>query len=170
MHESAWLSLRTKEDASMTPDLEDVHCEWLIDLVPKTQNTSPLIEHLRRDGKVTPNLKTLIANILDGTIKAKRKKETLKDLFVITDVDGNRKASVYLTRRLDIYREMLRNPTAEKWEQTKNLLTLARYVGIPTTKGDITKAAKKILAYSLAITDAQLDEFLSPRKARAKSQ
>jgi hypothetical protein len=142
--------------------IEDLGIYWVIHSVTRRGDTTYLIEHLRRDGKITPELKTLISDVLEGKIKAKPKRKKINDIF-------NRGS---LESLIDTYRFILRGESDIEWKRIDSWLTDADYKGKrpPESKGEITKAAKALTCQMLNITESQLSEILEPRTVRKKTR
>ncbi len=152
----------------MSADLADVTVEWLVYDVPKTLNTRELIAHLRCDGKVTPALKILIADILEGKIKAKLKSTTFRELLTYVDAKGKTKPTSFLKGHIKRIADTLENPTTEEWDDYLSILKAAKYEGTPSTKSEYTKAAQYIFGYYRGLTYSQVNELYAPRAARSK--
>jgi hypothetical protein len=153
----------------MTVDLADVHIEYLI----MRRNKSELIEHLRSDGKVTREFKTLIADILEGRKTARSKRVRITDVLSETLVRLVRKR--YQTI-LDVdawSKEMTKDKTKDKtkeWDALTRDLKAAGYKGGTKTKGE--RAAAVIFLTCLRfrpLNPAQLDGIMRRRALRKKS-
>jgi hypothetical protein len=144
----------------VTTDLETIGIEWMVYSIPRSRDTSELISHLRRDGNLTAGLKNLIADIMDGTIKATPKRKKIVNVISKT-----------LVRALiSDYKAVLVSGDSGEWENSVLALREIGYRGDPESKGQVTLAAKLLTCRHVGLTPAQLDEFLSPRAARKKSR
>jgi hypothetical protein len=143
-------------------DLAAVNEGWLIRKVLETRNTTPLIEHLRAGcGPMGADLRTLIADLLEGEVKATPKRKTLRD-------SGG---GLGLRGACDFWKCEIREAIAEGGPRYKDLertLKLAGFSGVAETKGQITAAAKCITQALYGITKDQLEGFLINRKRNAK--
>lgn len=140
--------------------IEDLGIDWVIHSVTRRGDTTYLIEHLRRDGKITPELTTLISDVIEGKIKAKPKRKKINDIL-------NRGS---LESQIDTFRFILRGQSDIEWKEIDIWLTEAGYSGNrpPESKGDITKAAKALTCHMYNITESQLSEIIEPRAERKK--
>jgi hypothetical protein len=144
--------------------LEDLCIQGLIhDCTRKHRDTTQLIKWLREGRKVTPELSLLIADVLEGKVKAypkPSKKETKQGCRVLAKAFFN------------YYQEILGDPARMQgeWGVTVAAEELARagHRGIPESKGEISLAAKHLTAHIRGLTLAQFDELLYPRKSREK--
>jgi len=136
-------------------DLKDIHIPWLIGEIKKKRDTTLLIHHLRDGRKITPALALLIADLLEGKIKARPKQKKLKKWWIKIEFDG--------------LKEMLRGNSGQKWRDIAAVLENVGYRGDLETKGEITCAAEMCLCHLHGLTKYQLDELLRPRAARKKN-
>ena len=147
----------------------------IIQYVKKRKTTLQLIEYLREGRPVPPMLADCIADLLDGTIKAKPKKVALNE----TDLGGNLPTIQKLMKfRIDNFKERFRAlGTSEKdltkFEQFKVLLKLTGFkkefgVDFPEGKRQITKAAEYIVADLYGLSWAQFDKIYRRRNKAAK--
>ena len=165
--------------------LAEFSASYAVRHVRRFRDTSFLIRHLRAGSVVTPEMAKVIADLLDGSLRAKPKKPFL------THAMKRNLAQVYVR----FYRSLLedlasdKSPTLEdedKWAVLSDELCRAGYVGPPPdyvgpppdyvgpppeTKGEITNVAKFLTAQILRLSPAQLDEWLrpKPRSQRGKS-
>lgn len=142
-------------------DLAKIGLEDLIVSVRRSGNSAPLIAHLRSGGEISPVLGNLIADILAGVIKATPKTAKSVARMQTPSIRAMLKAQICF------YRDMLADPTEEQWIGLRAALASAGYVGVPDTRRQQSEAAKLIVRYAYGrLTESQLDEILSPRKAR----
>ena len=136
-------------------DLKDIHIPWLIGEIKKKRDTTLLIHHLRDGRKITPALALLIADLLEGKIKARPKRKKRETWF--------------FRHSLESLKEMLRDNSGEEFKDNVAALKMAGYQGVPETKGEIAEAAEMCLCHLHGLTKYQLDELLRPRAARKKN-
>ena len=140
-------------------DLDEVHAEWLAALVRKTHNSTELIAHLRNHGPITPALSDLLADLLEGRETATPKPKSFNGL-----------SKGYVRGVIKALREIVGAQAGpDAWDQIEPQLKALALSRLPETKGEITRAARLLTAQMMGMTPSQLDEFLSPRAARAKS-
>jgi len=151
----------------MGNDLDSSHLEWLHHTVKKSRNTYELVSHLRNGGDLSPALKLLIADILEGVFKARFKTKTMRDVLTITNKAGKRVPSVILVSQLEHLTWSMN--TESEWFKMKEWLRLVGYRGKIETKGQRTKAAKFLICHQYGLTVSQLDEILHPRAVRTKN-
>jgi hypothetical protein len=138
-------------------DLADIGREWVCWLVHKRHDTTELIAYLRRDHTITPEMRSLIADLLDGKIKAKPHR-------------NRRRSSTLVAGTVRYYKLVLGGDDAEEWKKVSDYLADSGYKDEIETKGQITKAAKFATCCQFHLTPAQLSEIIHPRKARAKNR
>ena len=144
-------------------DLAELGIENLIVSVRRSGNSAPLITHLRSGGEISPLLASLIADILAGVVRATPK--TVKPVARMQTPT----IRAMLKAQIVFYRDMLADPTEEQWIGLRAALASAGYVGVPETRRQQVDAAKLIVRYAYGrLTASQLDEILSPRKARPR--
>jgi hypothetical protein len=121
------------------------------------RNASRLVAYLRRVARegsdnapaLSPELAALVADALDGSLKAKCRPFTAYE-------------PEHLRRLVDATRELLA-------ERHPGALERARRLGhAPQTKAEVTEAARTIVAFDFGLTRAQLDQRLYPRSGRGK--
>lgn len=140
----------------MSLDLEGMYTEWLITKVKRTRNTYELIKHLRRRQEVRPELALLIADILEGKIKAalklRKKKKSLSE---------GKLSSSMLEDTVEYYKDELKKPRNDPaWGVMGCALKQAGYEGMPKSKREITQAAKLLTCLFRGLTSEQLDAAL----------
>ncbi len=143
-------------------DLATINVDvWLIRKVKSTRNTTPLIEHLRAGrGPMGADLRTFIADLLEGKVKATPKRKTLRD-----------SGGSLVRGTFDYWKREIREAIAEGGPRYKDLehkLKWAEFSGVAETKGQITAAAKCITQALYGITKDQLEGFLINRRRNAK--
>lgn len=152
-------------------DIGDLHVVWLVPYVRKTRDFAPLIAFLKNGSAVTDELRLLLADILEGSVKPSRKAKTLTSVAL----PGLLKQEVAFWAdefrfHADIPKESQRGlrPAYDDWETLDVILAAAGYQGPPETKGQCTVAAKQIVCWHHGLTPSQLDELLRPRAARPR--
>lgn len=152
-------------------DIAELHIAWLVPYVRKSRDFSPLIDHLNNGAAITDDLRTLLADILAGVVKASSKKKTLASVALpgVLKREVNFWTSEFRFHA-GIPKEGLRGtrPAYEDWDGLEAILVSAGYRGTPETKGQCTDAAKKIVCWHRGLTPSQLDELLQPRAARPR--
>jgi hypothetical protein len=145
-------------------DLAEIGADWLAVNVRQTRNSADLVQHLRDHGPVTPALAELLADVLEGKLKVRAKRRTVRDL-----------PKWYLRERVAYFRRVLDADKADRqrevtWELIEPMLREAKLSTEVMTRGEATHAARVLAANSLGVTLSQFDEALSPRKARTKAR
>jgi len=142
--------------------IDDLNRDYLIYAVTRKGDTRELIKHLREGVEVTPEIKLLIADVLEGKIKAKLK--PLKRIGIRT------KSNLYTEIAMAEY--ILSYKSDYTQQEIESLLDKVGYTGglPPEKKGDITKAKRLIAGYRLGLTPSQVSEIMEPRSARKKSR
>jgi translation initiation factor IF-2 len=101
----------------VTIDLASIELEaaWLVNLVRTTNNSALLIAHLRAGKEVTPLLADLIADILEGTFKAKPRTMTAVQIaqkFKLT--------RIVIAAEIDDWKAFLANPSSDWMKGTRS--------------------------------------------------
>ncbi len=150
----------------MTIDLAEIGIDWLIHCATNERNTTPLVKYIRRGYEIPPRLSLVIADLLEGKIKASAKQES----------KVNKKHKLLLNGQLGAAKEFLRGNTTLDHKTypvayTK-LLEIAGYEGneVLDAKGEISKVAKKYVARLYNLTDSQLESILTNRSERKKKR
>jgi hypothetical protein len=141
-------------------DFAVINADWLATNVRETRNTRELVKHLRAGGPVTPDLAALIADLLEGEVRASFKPLTFADI-----------PRYWIEANLNYFKAVLRGDMGvEQWEALVPILKEAGFEPEPKTKGQLTKAALYLTQRAFRLTPSQLNELLSPRKARQKNR
>ena len=149
----------------MSLDLEGMYTDWLIAKVKRTKNTYEIIKHLRRRQEVRPELALLIADILEGKIKAALKLRKRKKAL-----SESKLSSSMLEDTLGYYKDELKKPRSDPgWGVMCCALKQAGHDGMPKGKYEITQAAKLLTCLFRGLTCAQLDAALGNRQGRKRA-
>ena len=149
--------------------LESLTIDGIIYSVKNDRDTTSLIKHLKNGGKVTAELSLIIADILEGKIKAAPVgKNNPKS------VSARRNLKWKLKKHIEYCTAGLTEKSGYEWSWDETKLELKR-AGISSdcdldTKGGITKVAKLLAGHHFGITPSQLDEIINPRKLREKNR
>jgi hypothetical protein len=146
-------------------DLITVNIQELIKETKRSRNTTNLIKWLRTDGVVTSELAMFIADILSGEVKANPKKPKFCDIVTPVSMDIVRRSYKFQRANLEnISNQTKSRQKVENWEDVCVELKAAGYDGQLDTKGEISKAARHIVAKHFRLTLSQYEEITTNRK------
>ncbi|MFC3078194.1 hypothetical protein ACFODL_08870 [Phenylobacterium terrae] len=117
------------------------------------------MNYLRSGGRVTEDIRALLVDLLDGSLRPSRSKR--RGMVVKTPEEWGRLIKAH---REDLLgkAEGFEGEPEEWWQAAVAAANEAGYQGTPRTKGEATKAAKAILCRLYGISDNTLRGQLYP--------
>ncbi len=139
-------------------NIEDYEIPQILFSARRDRDSTLLIDFIRTGGTITPEIRALLVDVLEGKIKVRPKPQ--KPAYLN---QGHMRYQIQITRTL------LTGESGMSGEEIRQWINFIGLKKVPESKGEITKAAEITVCKMYKITQAQLDEILRPRNARKKA-